>query len=113
MVYMRGQAADYDGWRQLGLPGGGWDDMLPLFLAQEDHIAPGPHHGAGGEWRIEHPRMRWDVLDAFADAATSAGIPKVADFNTGDNSGVGYFQVNQKTGRRWSAARGFLKPALG
>ncbi|HEX3367911.1 GMC family oxidoreductase [Phenylobacterium sp.] len=112
MIYMRGQAADYDGWRQLGLTGWGWDDMLPLFLAQEDHIAPGPLHGSGGEWRVEHPRMRWDVLDAFADAAALASIPRVDDFNTGDNAGTGYFQVNQRAGVRWSAAKGFLKPVL-
>ena len=113
MIYMRGQAADYDGWRQLGLTGWGWDDVLPLFLAQEDHIdGAGDLHRAGGEWRVEHPRMRWVVLDAFADAAALEGIPKVGDFNTGDNAGVGYFQVNQKAGLRWSAARGFLKPAL-
>jgi len=112
MIYMRGQAADYDGWRQLGLTGWGWDDVKPLFLKHEDHVSGGDHHGQGGEWRVEYPRMRWKVLDAFADAAEAAGIPKVADFNTGDNSGVGYFQVNQKAGRRWSSARGFLKPAL-
>jgi choline dehydrogenase len=113
MIYMRGQGADYDGWRQLGLAGWGWDDLAPLFMAQEDHIAPpGPLHSAGGEWRVEHPRMRWRVLDAFAEAAAQEGIPAVADFNGGDNFGVGYFQVNQKTGRRWSAARGFLKPVL-
>ena len=111
MIYMRGQAADYDGWRQLGLNGWGWDDVLPLFLAQEDHIAPpGLLHRSGGEWRVEHPRMRWDVLDAFAQAAALAGIPAVDDFNGGDNFGCGYFQVNQKAGRRWSAASGFLKP---
>jgi choline dehydrogenase len=113
MIYMRGQAADYDGWRQLGLSGWGWDDMLPLFLAQEDHISPGPLHQAGGEWRVEHPRMRWRILDAFAEAAEAAGVPRVDDFNTGDNFGCGYFQVNQRAGRRWSAATGFLKPALG
>ena len=113
MIYMRGQAADYDGWRQLGLTGWGWNDVVPLFLAQEDHIdARGPHHRAGGEWRVEHPRMRWAVLDAFAEAAALEGIPKTLDFNTGDNEGVGYFQVNQKAGLRWSAARGFLKPVL-
>ena len=113
MIYMRGQAADYDGWRQLGLTGWGWDDVLPLFLDQEDHIAPpGPMHRSGGEWRVEYPRMRWDVLDAFAEAAELAGIPPVADFNSGDNFGCGYFQVNQKAGRRWSAAAGFLKPVL-
>jgi choline dehydrogenase-like flavoprotein len=112
MVYMRGQAADYDGWRQLGLPGWGWDDMLPLFLAQEDHIEPGELHGSGGEWRVEHPRMRWRVLEAFAEAAEAEGVPQVRDFNTGDNFGSGYFQVNQRSGRRWSAATGFLKPVL-
>ena len=113
MIYMRGQAADYDGWRQLGLAGWGWDDMLPLFLAQEDHISPqGPAHAGGGEWRVEHPRMRWAVLDAFAESAALEGIPLVPDFNGGDNFGVGYFQVNQKAGVRWSAARGFLKPVL-
>jgi choline dehydrogenase-like flavoprotein len=114
MIYMRGQAADYDGWRQLGLPGWGWDDVAPLFIAQEDHSAPpGPLHRSGGEWRVEPARMRWRVLDAFAEAAVMAGIPAVSDFNAGDNFGVGYFHVNQKAGVRFSAARGFLKPALG
>jgi choline dehydrogenase-like flavoprotein len=113
MIYMRGQSADYDHWRQLGLAGWGWDDVKPFFLKHQDHAAPdAEHHRAGGEWRIEHPRMRWAVLDAFADAAEAEGIPKVGDFNRGDNAGVGYFQVNQKTGRRWSAARGFLTPAV-
>jgi len=113
MIYMRGQAADYDGWRQLGLTGWGWDDVLPLFLAQEDHIAPpSEYHRSGGEWRVEHPRMRWAVLDAFAEAAALEGVTPVADFNGGDNAGSGYFQVNQRAGVRWSAARGFLKPAL-
>ena len=113
MIYMRGQAADYEGWRQLGLEGWGWDDVKPLFLRQEDHFAgESLHHGSGGEWRVDRPRMRWEILDAFIAAAQSRGIPATDDFNTGDNEGVGYFQVNQKHGRRWSAARGFLKPAL-
>jgi choline dehydrogenase-like flavoprotein len=113
MIYMRGQAADYDGWRQLGLAGWGWDDVLPYFLKHEDHIdPPNALHRGGGEWRVEHPRVRWDILDAVRDAAAAAGIPKIDDFNTGDNEGSSYFQVNQKRGRRWSAARGFLKPAL-
>src|SRR5215203_7472822 len=113
MIYMRGQAADYDGWRQLGLTGWGWDDVLPFFLKHEDHAdGRNAFHAQGGEWRVEHPRMRWAILDAVHDAAEAAGIPKVADFNTGDNEGSSYFQVNQKRGRRWSAARGFLKPAL-
>jgi choline dehydrogenase-like flavoprotein len=113
MIYMRGQARDYDGWRQMGMTGWGWDDVLPFFLKHEDHQdGDGPFHRAGGEWRVEHPRIRWAILDRLRDAAEQAGIPRIDDFNTGDNSGSSYFQVNQKTGRRWSAARGFLKPAL-
>ncbi|MGE7473036.1 GMC family oxidoreductase [Bosea sp. NPDC003192] len=113
MIYMRGQAADYDGWRQQGLTGWGWDDVLPLFLKHEDHIAPGGRfHRSGGEMRVEHPRVRWDILDALRDAAEAAGIRKIDDFNTGDNEGSSYFQVTQKRGRRFSAARAFLEPAL-
>jgi choline dehydrogenase len=113
MVYMRGQAGDYDHWRQLGLPGWSWDDVRPYFRKQLDHfLGPSEHHGAGGEWRVEFPRTRWDIIDAWRDAAEQYGIPKVADFNTGDNEGSCYFHVNQKHGRRWSAARGFLKPVL-
>jgi choline dehydrogenase-like flavoprotein len=114
MIYMRGQARDYDGWRQMGLTGWGWDDVLPYFLRHEDHENPqNAFHKSGGEWRVENPRIRWDILDRLRDAAEQAGVPKIADFNTGDNTGSSYFQVNQKRGRRWSAARGFLKPALG
>ncbi|TCR66179.1 GMC family oxidoreductase N-terminal domain-containing protein [Bosea sp. BK604] len=113
MIYMRGQAADYDGWRQLGLDGWGWDDVLPHFLAHEDHIdPPNDLHRSGGEWRVENPRVRWDVLDAIRDAAEAAGIARIADFNSGDNAGSAYFQVNQKRGRRMSAYRAFLKPVL-
>ncbi|WP_137388613.1 GMC family oxidoreductase [Rhodoligotrophos defluvii] len=113
MIYMRGQAADYDGWRQLGLEGWGWEDVLPHFLRHEDHIAPpNRFHRSGGEWRVEHPRIRWEILDAVRDAAEAMGIAKIDDFNTGDNEGSSYFQVNQKRGRRWSAARAFLKPVL-
>ncbi len=113
MVYMRGQARDYDGWRQLGLEGWGWDDVLPLFKQQEDHfLGASQFHGAGGPWHVDKPRIRWDILDAFISAAEQSGIPRTPDFNTGTNEGCGYFQVNQKGGRRWSAARGFLKPVL-
>ncbi len=114
MIYMRGQSADYDGWRQRGLTGWGWDDVLPFFLKHEDHVAPGPDglHRAGGEWRVEHPRVRWAILDAIRAAAAEAGIARIADFNTGDNEGCAYFQVNQRRGRRLSAYRAFLKPAL-
>ena len=113
MISMRGQAADYDHWRQLGLTGWGWDDVLPAFKRLEDHfLGDSEHHATGGGWRIEAPRLSWDVLDAVADAAAQMGIRKTADFNTGDNEGIGYFHVNQKRGRRWSSARGFLKPVL-
>ncbi|MGE0749109.1 MAG: GMC family oxidoreductase [Variibacter sp.] len=111
MIYMRGQAADYDHWRQLGLTGWGWNDVLPFFKRQEDHFqGPSELHGAGGEWRVEAQRLHWDLLDAWRQAAAQAGIAPIDDFNTGDNEGCSYFQVNQKRGRRWSAARGFLKP---
>ena len=113
MIYMRGQARDYDGWRQMGLTGWGWDDVLPVFMRHEDHAnPPNALHGKGGEWRVEYPRLRWDVLDRIRDAAEQAGIARIDDFNAGDNTGSSYFQVNQKMGRRWSAARGFLRPAL-
>jgi choline dehydrogenase-like flavoprotein len=113
MISMRGQAADYDHWRQLGLTGWGYDDVLPVFRRLEDHfLGESEHHGAGGGWRIEAPRLSWAILDAVGEAAQEMGIRKIGDFNTGDNEGVSYFHVNQKRGRRWSSARGFLKPAL-
>jgi len=114
MVYMRGQAGDYDHWRQLGLPGWSWDDVLPYFKKHEDNfLGASEHHGVGGEWRVEFPRIRWDIIDVWREAAKQYGIAPVQDFNTGDNEGSCYFHVNQKRGRRWSAARGFLKPVLG
>jgi choline dehydrogenase-like flavoprotein len=113
MISMRGQAADYDHWRQLGLAGWGYEDVLPAFRRLEDHfLGASAHHGTGGGWRIEAPRLSWTVLDAVGAAAEEMGVRRIADFNTGDNEGVGYFHVNQKRGRRWSSARGFLKPAL-
>jgi choline dehydrogenase len=113
MIYMRGQALDYDSWRQKGLVGWGWTDVLPYFLRHEDHIAPsGEHHRSGGEYRVEHPRVRWDILDAIRQAGEQAGVPAVEDFNGGDNAGSSYFQVNQRAGRRWSTASAFLKPVL-
>ena len=112
MISMRGQAADYDGWRALGLTGWGWDDVLPIFKQHEDHfLGESEHHGCGGEFRVEAPRLSWRVLDAVREAAVQLGVPAIDDFNCGDNEGVSYFHVNQKRGRRWSAARGFLKPA--
>lgn len=113
MISMRGQAEDYDHWRELGLDGWGWDDVAPVFRRLDDHfLGETEHHGAGGEWRVEEPRLKWAVLDAVARAATQMHIPPTMDFNTGNNTGVGYFHVNQKRGVRWSSARGFLKPAL-
>ncbi len=112
MIYMRGQARDYDQWAALtGDDDWRWERSLPDFKAHEDHHAgANEHHGAGGEWRIEKQRLRWDILDAFAQAAQQAGIPASADFNTGDNEGVGYFEVNQKAGLRWNTAKAFLRP---
>jgi choline dehydrogenase-like flavoprotein len=113
MIYMRGQRDDYDNWRQLGLTGWGFEDVLPLFKRQEDHYAGASDaHGVGGPWRVEAPRVHWPILDAVRDAAEEIGIPKTTDFNRGDNQGSAYFDVNQRRGRRWSAARGFLKPIL-
>lgn len=113
MIYMRGQREDYDNWRQMGLEGWGWDDVRPIFRRQLDHyLGESEHHGIGGEWRVDQPRIKWELLDAFIEAAVEAGIPRTQDFNTGSNEGISYFHVNQKNGRRWSAARGFLRPAL-
>ncbi|MGY4320150.1 choline dehydrogenase-like flavoprotein [Bradyrhizobium sp. JR3.5] len=113
MISMRGQAADYDHWRQLGLTGWSYSDVLPAFKRLEDHfLGESEHHGTGGGWRIEAPRLSWQILDAVGDAAEEMGIKRIPDFNTGDNEGTSYFHVNQKRGRRWSSARGFLKPVL-
>ena len=113
MIYMRGQAADYDHWRQLGLTGWGWNDVLPFFKKHENHfMGDSDAHSASGEWPISAPRVRWDLLDAFRVAAEQAGIKSIADFNRGDNEGCCAFHVNQKLGRRVSTARAFLKPVL-
>ncbi|WP_347310444.1 GMC family oxidoreductase [Defluviimonas sp. SAOS-178_SWC] len=114
MLYLRGQAADYDGWRQMGNTGWGWDDVLPYFIKSEDYYAgESDNHGVGGEWRVEEQRLRWEILDAWKDAAIAAGIPETRDFNAGDNFGVSYFKVNQRKGWRWSTVKGFLRPAMG
>ena len=113
MIYMRGQAADYDHWRQLGNLGWGWDDVLPYFLKSEDHYAgASPMHGTGGGWKVTTQRLRWDILEAVQEAAKEFGIQPRADFNDGDNEGSGFFEVNQRNGVRWTTARGFLKPAM-
>ncbi|MEM9634612.1 MAG: GMC family oxidoreductase N-terminal domain-containing protein [Pseudomonadota bacterium] len=112
MIYMRGQAWDYDHWRQLGLAGWGWDDVLPYFRKSEDHYAwDNELHGQGGNLRVEEQRISWELLDAFRDACEQLGIPKTQDFNGGDNFGSAYFQVTQKSGLRWNGAKAFLRPA--
>lgn len=126
MIYMRGQARDYDNWAKLsGEDAWNWDNSLRDFMAHEDHheLDGGADpktgdnsrfsdlHGHGGEWRVEKQRLRWDVLDSFADAATQAGVDKTDDFNSGDNAGVGYFDVNQRSGWRWNTSKAFLRPA--
>ncbi len=113
MIYMRGQARDYDHWRQLGNAGWSWDEVLPYFKRSEDHFQGGDDfHGAAGEWRVEEQRLSWEILDAFRKAAAECGIPPTDDFNRGDNEGCGYFQVNQRRGVRWSTAKAFLKPVM-
>ena len=129
MLYLRGQSRDYDHWAALtGEDDWRWERCLPDFMAHEDHYrldsvsrSSGEDngtkdtewsrfHGHGGEWRVERQRLRWEVLDAFAEAAVQAGIPAREDFNRGNNEGVGYFQVNQKGGWRWNTAKAFLRP---
>lgn len=113
MIYMRGQAADYDRWAEQGNEGWAWKDVLPLFKASESHYAgASDSHGADGEWRVEQQRYSWPILDAFRDAAEQSGIARIDDFNTGDNAGCGYFQVNQRSGVRWNSAKAFLRPIL-
>lgn len=111
MIYMRGQSLDYDHWQSLGNDGWSWKDVLPYFKKSEDHWAGASEfHGAGGEWRVEKQRLSWPILDNVMQAAGEIGIAQSADYNNGDNLGFCYFEVNQKKGRRWSAADAFLHP---
>ncbi len=113
MLYLRGQARDYDAWAALGNPGWSWNDVFPVFKRTEDHYGGGSDiHGAGGEWRVEEQRLDWKILHAWRDAAGQCGIPRIADFNGGDNFGSARFQVNQRTGVRWSASKAFLRPVM-
>jgi choline dehydrogenase len=114
MIYMRGQREDYDEWaRVTNDPSWAWDNVLPVFKRSEDHHGgANEFHGAGGQWRVEKQRLKWKILEEFAKAATETGLPATDDFNRGDNSGVGYFDVNQKRGIRWNASKAFLRPAL-
>jgi choline dehydrogenase len=115
MIYMRGQAADYDEWAAAGNPGWSWAEVLPYFTQHESHWSldgggVNPDHGSGGEWRVERQRLRWDILDAVKSAAIESGIAVNDDFNGGDNEGVGFFEVNQRKGIRWTTAKAFLRP---
>ncbi|SOE83143.1 choline dehydrogenase [Caballeronia arationis] len=114
MIYMRGQREDYDEWAHItGDPNWSWDSVLPVFRRSEDHHGgANEFHGAGGEWRVEKQRLKWKVLETFSEAAQQTGIPATDDFNRGDNTGVGYFDVNQKSGIRWNASKAFLRAAM-
>jgi choline dehydrogenase len=113
MIYMRGQAADYDHWRQLGNAGWGWDDVLPYFLKSEDHHdGDSALHQSGGEWKVQKQRLDWGILHAVQKGAQEFGIMPRADFNDGNNEGSGFFEVNQKNGVRWNTAKAFLRPAM-
>jgi len=112
MLYLRGQAADYDSWARItGDARWNWDSVLPVFRKSEDHWrGADAAHGSAGEWRVEQQRLHWDLLDRYIEAAVQAGIPRCGDYNRGDNFGIGHFEVNQKKGLRWNAARAFLRP---
>ena len=114
MIYMRGQREDYDDWARItGDTDWSWDSVLPVFKRSEDHHGGANEwHGAGGEWRVEKQRLKWKVLETFAQAAQETGLPATDDFNRGDNTGVGYFDVNQRSGIRWNASKAFLRPAM-
>ena len=113
MIYMRGQKSDYDYWASLGNKGWSWDEVLPYFMRTEDYAHGADElHGASGELRVEERRVNWEILDAWRDAAEECGIPKIKEFNRGDNFGNAYFQMNQKRGVRWSNTKAFLRPVL-
>lgn len=113
MVYMRGQRGDYDYWASLGNRGWSWNDVLPVFRKMECHFAGADeYHGCEGELHVQKPRVAWEILDAWRDAAEQAGIPKVEEFNRGDNFGNAYFHMNQRKGERWSASRAWLHPVM-
>lgn len=114
MIYMRGQREDYDDWARLtGDSSWNWESVLPIFRDSEDyHGSASDAHGKGGPWRVEKQRLRWEILEEFSRAAQETGIPFTHDFNRGNNAGVGYFDVNQKSGVRWNASKAFLRPAM-
>jgi choline dehydrogenase len=111
MIYMRGQRSDYDHWAALGNRGWGWEDVLPVFKKSENYQhGANAFHGSDGELRVEERRVNWEILDAWREAACEAGIPRIDEYNRGDNFGTAYFQMNQRRGKRCSAAHAFLNP---
>jgi len=113
MIYMRGQRDDYDRWAVLGNDGWSWDEVLPYFRRMEDYAhGADAWHGAGGELRVEERRVSWEILDAWREAAAQCGLPRLPEFNRGDNFGTAYFQMNQRRGVRWSNHKAFLKPVM-
>jgi len=113
MVYMRGTPTDYDGWRQKGCEGWGYDDVLPFFKKAEDQErGPNEFHGAGGPLHVSNP-VRSVLGDAMVKAAVEAGVPANNDFNGATQEGVGYYQTTTTNRRRWSSARAYLGPAKG
>jgi len=112
MVYVRGIARDYDDWAQRGNRGWGWDDVLPYFKKSEDfQSGANDFHGAGGELGVCDPGIRWEILDAFREAAGQSGVPLTDDYNTGEGEGIQYFQATIRDGMRASTARSFLRSA--
>ena len=113
MLYLRGQARDYDEWARLtGESSWSWASVLPFFKKSENHWrGADDYHGSGGEWRVEQQRLSWEILDAFRGAAAELGIASIEDFNRGDNTGSSRFEVNQRRGVRWNASKAFLRPA--
>ena len=114
MIYMRGQASDYESWVQAtGDEAWSWENALKRYKAFEDyHGDTNQWHGKGGEWTVSKQRLRWPIMDRFKDAAIESGIPASDDFNRGDNFGVGYFDVSQRKGWRLNTSKAFLKDAV-
>jgi choline dehydrogenase len=114
MVYMRGTAADYDGWRQLGCVGWDYESVLTFFRkAENQERGEDEFHGVGGPLNVTDAHYKHEIIDAIIEAAVQAGIPRNRDFNGATQEGAGYYQATVGKGRRWSAATAYLKPARG
>ncbi|MGB0852637.1 MAG: GMC family oxidoreductase [Pikeienuella sp.] len=112
LLYVRGQAEDFDGWRQMGCTGWGWDDVQPVFKRAENWEGGGDEHrGTGGPLNVSPTRLSREIVDAWVDAAENAGYRRNPDYNGADQEGVGYFQLTSKDGRRCSSAVAYLRPA--